>query len=116
MPEPKIKKTMEDTRTFVTMVANHKGWKLNPDDGFVTMLIEGLMINYNRYGYFNCPCRDSWNDKNKDKDITCPCAYCVPDQQEFGHCYCGLYLTPEFFKSGKKTKSLPERRPANLSP
>jgi ferredoxin-thioredoxin reductase catalytic chain len=116
MPALKITKTLDDTRTFITMVAKKQGWKLNPDEGFITLIVEGLTINYNRYGYYNCPCRDTWNDRNKDKDIMCPCAYCVPDQKDFGHCYCGLYLTPKFLKTGKKPKSLPERRPANLSP
>lgn len=114
MPKPKTPKTIEDTKKFATMVANHQGWKLNPDTEFLGMLIEGLTENYNRYGYYNCPCRDSHDDKVKDKDIICPCDYCVPDQKEYGHCYCSLYLTPEFYSSGEKPKSIPERRPEEL--
>jgi len=111
MPNIKNKKTVEDTKKFVTMVANHQKWKLNPDEDFVLMLCEGLTTNFNRYGYYLCPCRDASGIKEKDKDIICPCDYCRPDQEEYGHCYCGLYLTPEFFATGKNPSSIPERRP-----
>jgi ferredoxin-thioredoxin reductase catalytic chain len=111
-----LKKSKEDTKKFVESVATHKGWKLSPDGEFLDYLIEGLMSNYNRYGYFQCPCRDSWGDREKDRDIICPCDYCVPDQKEYGHCFCGLFLTPKFYSTGKATNSIPERRPVELYP
>ncbi|MHA1342016.1 MAG: ferredoxin-thioredoxin reductase catalytic domain-containing protein [Promethearchaeota archaeon] len=114
MPPPKNKKTIEDVKKFMIMVANYNGWKLNPDEDFLNLLAEGLMINYNRYGYFSCPCRDASGIKEKDKDMICPCNYCKPDQEEYGHCYCGLYLTPEFYNSGKTPTSIPDRRPEEL--
>ncbi|MEA2070363.1 MAG: ferredoxin-thioredoxin reductase catalytic domain-containing protein, partial [Asgard group archaeon] len=101
----------KDTRKFVEMVAEKQGWYLHPDPEFLEMLIKGLTTNYNRYGYFGCPCRLNSGEKEKDKDIICPCDYCVPDQKDYGHCYCGLYLTPEFHESGKMPKGIPERRP-----
>ncbi len=104
-------KTPEQTRTFVAMVAEKQGWKLNPEADFVGMLVDGLTVNFNRYGYYSCPCRDADGVREKDRDIVCPCDYCRPDQREYGHCYCGLYLTREFFESGKKPEPLPERRP-----
>jgi ferredoxin-thioredoxin reductase catalytic subunit len=105
-------KTIEDTKKFVEMVAKKQGWKINQDEEFVEMIIDGLTVNYNRYGLFACPCRDADGDKKKDKDIMCPCDYCKPDQEEYGHCYCGLFLTQEYYNSGKVPKALPERRPA----
>ncbi|MHA1168721.1 MAG: ferredoxin-thioredoxin reductase catalytic domain-containing protein [Candidatus Hodarchaeales archaeon] len=96
------------------MVAKKQGWKLNPDEELVDLLVDGLMINYNRYGYFSCPCRDATGDREKDRDIICPCDYCRPDQQEYGHCYCGLFLTPEFYESGNTALYIPERRPEEL--
>lgn len=104
-------KTTEQTLQFMEMVARHQGWQLNSDEEFIRMLAEGLTTNYNRYGYYSCPCRDADGIREKDKDIICPCKYCRPDQEEYGHCYCGLYLTKEFFDSGKKPQSIPERRP-----
>ncbi|MFW9991505.1 MAG: ferredoxin-thioredoxin reductase catalytic domain-containing protein [Candidatus Odinarchaeota archaeon] len=111
---PEKKKNKEETYRFVTMVADKQGWKLNPDGNFLDMLVEGLMTNYNRYGYFSCPCRDAAGIREKDGDIICPCDYCRPDQEEYGHCYCGLYLTSEFHSSGKNTITIPERRPEEL--
>ncbi|RLI65492.1 MAG: ferredoxin:thioredoxin reductase [Promethearchaeia archaeon] len=104
-------KTKEQTRKFMEMVAKKNGWHLNRDEEFLDMLADGLTTNYNRYGYYSCPCRDADGDKELDKDIICPCDYCVPDQKEYGHCYCGLYLTPEFYQSGKEPEAIPERRP-----
>ncbi|MFX0095756.1 MAG: ferredoxin-thioredoxin reductase catalytic domain-containing protein [Candidatus Hodarchaeota archaeon] len=114
MPPSKNPKKKEDTYKFARMVIKKQNWVLTPDEEFLDMLMEGLTTNYNRYGYFSCPCRDASGIREKDKDIICPCDYCVPDQQEFGHCYCGLYLTPEFFASGKAPTAIPERRPEEL--
>lgn len=105
------KHTIESTEKMVGMVSNHKGWAICPDKELLGFLIEGLTVNFNRYGYPSCPCRDADGVREKDKDIICPCAYCVPDQEEYGHCYCGLYLTKEFAASGEELKSIPERRP-----
>ena len=103
-------KNFENTRLFVSMVAQKQGWELNRDEEHLEIIISGLMKYYNRYGYFACPCRDASGVKERDSDIICPCDYCLPDQEEFGHCYCGLYLTKDFFKSGSEPQSIPERR------
>lgn len=103
-------KSYEDTRLFISMVAGKQNWELNRDEEHLEMIISGLTKNYNRYGYFSCPCRDASGVKERDRDIICPCDYCRPDQKEFGHCYCGLYLTKDFFKSGEEPRSIPERR------
>ncbi|MBN2155784.1 MAG: ferredoxin:thioredoxin reductase [Candidatus Lokiarchaeota archaeon] len=105
------RKTLKDTEKFVFMVAEKQDWELHPDKEFLKMLCEGLTENWNRYGYYSCPCRDGSGSKITDNDIICPCDYCEPDQQEYGHCYCGLYLTKEFAATGKIPKYIPERRP-----
>jgi ferredoxin-thioredoxin reductase catalytic chain len=104
------RKTPEDARRFVEAVANHRSWALNPDKAFLGDLADGLARNYNAYGYYLCPCRDGDGDRELDKDIICPCEYAVPDQDEYGHCFCGLFLTREFAKSGKTPRPIPERR------
>ena len=111
-----IKKSREDVVRFVEMVSAHRGWKLHPDPEFLGYLVIGLMINYNRYGYFQCPCRDSWGEREKDGDIICPCDYCVPDQAEYGHCFCGLFSTAQFHSAGGVPQSIPERRPPERYP
>ncbi|MFP4011424.1 MAG: ferredoxin-thioredoxin reductase catalytic domain-containing protein [Spirochaetaceae bacterium] len=107
-------KTLEDARRFVTMVAEHNGWELNPDEEFLEDLVTGLRDNFNRYGYYLCPCRDGTGDREKDRDIICPCDYNVPDQQEYGHCYCALYFRKGFLEGGGKPRPVPERRPEHL--
>ena len=104
------KKTQEDTNTFVTLVSKKQNWKLTRDDELLGFLLEGLTKNFNRYGYFSCPCRVAKADKEKDKDIICPCLYSRPDIAEHGHCYCGLYLSADFFETQKVPNSIPERR------
>ncbi|MBN1531511.1 MAG: ferredoxin:thioredoxin reductase [Spirochaetes bacterium] len=104
-------KTVDDTRRFANLVAEKQGWILNRDDEFLDMLLQGLTKNNNRYGYYSCPCRDASGTRREDEDIICPCHYCRPDQAEFGHCYCGLYLTPQFAARGIAPASIPERRP-----
>ncbi|WP_455382018.1 ferredoxin-thioredoxin reductase catalytic domain-containing protein [Salinispira pacifica] len=112
----KRKKSREETEKFVHMVAEHNGWALNPDRQFLDTLIDGLNVNFNRYGFYQCPCRDSWGDREKDSDIACPCVYNVPDQKEHGHCFCGLFLTREFADSGRTPGQIPERRPPEKYP
>lgn len=111
MAEQKILKTREDTLNFMQMVAAKQAWRLNRDSGFLDILADGLTKNFNRYGYYSCPCRDAAGKREKDRDIICPCEYCRPDQEEYGHCYCGLYLTPEFFGREIPPSSISERRP-----
>ncbi|MHA2062035.1 MAG: ferredoxin-thioredoxin reductase catalytic domain-containing protein [Candidatus Sifarchaeia archaeon] len=103
-------KSLKDSRLFTEMVAKHQGWALNRDEKLLQTLREGLATNYNRYGYFSCPCRLADGERETDKDIICPCVYARPDIEEYGHCYCGLYLSKEFALSGKQPVSIPKRR------
>jgi ferredoxin-thioredoxin reductase catalytic subunit len=40
--------------------AKQSGYFLNPDPVFTKGLVEGLLINSDRYGYESCPCRLSY--------------------------------------------------------
>jgi ferredoxin-thioredoxin reductase catalytic subunit/rubredoxin len=86
------------------------GYHLNPDEQFTKDLIRGLLVNESRYGYQSCPCRLSYGDIEKDRDIICPCDYRDPDLNDYGACYCGLYVSEEIVKGKKKLTSIPERR------
>lgn len=103
-------KSFEDTATFAAMVAKKQGWVLNPDSDFVKLLVDGLTTNWNRYGYFLCPCRDSEGSREADAKVLCPCAPSWSDIAEHGHCYCALYLDPGFAAAGKTPASIPDRR------
>jgi len=106
----KGKKGVKDSKLFTEMVAKHQGWELHRDEKLIQILREGLATNWNRYGYFSCPCRLADGEREMDKDIICPCVYAKPDIEEYGHCYCGLYSSKEFFISKKQPVSIPERR------
>jgi ferredoxin-thioredoxin reductase catalytic subunit len=86
------------------------GYYLNPDVQFCKDLAKGLIINENRYGYQSCPCRLSAGDIEKDRDIICPCDYRDPDLNDYGACYCGLYVVEDIVNSKKSLTSIPERR------
>lgn len=102
---------IKDSKKYVKMVADHRGWVLNKDQEALDLLLEGLATNKERYGYRSCPCRLASGDKEKDRDIICPCVYAEPDINEYGHCYCSLYLSTEFVEQGGIPKKIPERRP-----
>jgi ferredoxin-thioredoxin reductase catalytic subunit len=88
-----------------------KGIYFNKDKDLVFELLESLLLNKDRYGYMACPCRLACSDREKDKDIICPCVYREPDLKEFGACYCGLYVSKAVHKNQARVEYVPERRP-----
>ncbi|MDD1715903.1 MAG: ferredoxin:glutaredoxin reductase [Methanolinea sp.] len=91
--------------------ASEGGYLLNPDHAFILSLAKGLRVNERRYGYPACPCRLASGRKEDDLDIICPCDYRDPDLDQFGACYCSLYVSPEVSSGEKTVGSIPERRP-----
>jgi ferredoxin-thioredoxin reductase catalytic subunit len=91
--------------------AESAGYHLNPDVEFTKGLIRSLIVNERRYGYWACPCRLASGNEKEDLDIICPCDYRDPDLDEFGACYCALYVSEAVRKGEKKAGSIPERRP-----
>lgn len=92
--------------------ADNAGYHLNPDVAFAKDLIRGLLENEERYGYRACPCRLASSDRDEDLDIICPCNYRDPDLDEYGVCYCALYVSGAVLKGEKTAVSIPERRPS----
>lgn len=88
-----------------------RGYFLGPEIEFTKDLINGLLINKERYGYESCPCRLATGKRKADLDIICPCDYRDPDVVEHGCCYCGLYVSKKIFDGNGSIKSIPERRP-----
>jgi ferredoxin-thioredoxin reductase catalytic chain len=87
------------------------GYYLNPDVEFTKSLLRGLIANTRRYGYQSCPCRLASGKKEEDLDIICPCDYRDPDVNEYGACYCALYVSRAIYKEEKSVEPIPERRP-----
>jgi ferredoxin-thioredoxin reductase catalytic subunit len=94
--------------------AEASGYHLNPEREFTRELVEGLLINEKRYGYWACPCRLASAVKEKDLDIICPCDYRDPDLNEYDSCYCGLYVSQAVLDGKKEVKKIPERRPPRV--
>lgn len=90
-----------------------KGYYFNRDKTLVMELMEGLLANKNRYGYMCCPCRLASGDREKDKDIICPCAYREEDVRQYGSCYCALYVSTQWNEGKIPHEYVPERRPAD---
>ncbi|QTA79611.1 Ferredoxin thioredoxin reductase, subunit beta [Desulfonema limicola] len=92
-------------------VQEPKGYYFNDDKKRTLELLESLIKNKERYGYMVCPCRLASGDKEKDKDIICPCEYRISDVEEFGSCYCNLYVSKEWNQGSIDKEYVPERRP-----
>ncbi len=90
-----------------------RGYFFNRDKGLVMDLMEGLLANKERYGYMCCPCRLASGDREKDKDIICPCDYREKDVEEYGSCYCALYVSRGWNEGRVPHTYVPERRPAD---
>ncbi|MBW1801924.1 MAG: ferredoxin:thioredoxin reductase [Deltaproteobacteria bacterium] len=92
-------------------VQEPKGYFFNKDRERVDELLNALIENKNRYGYMSCPCRLASGDREKDKDIICPCAYREADVAEFGSCYCNFYVSQDWNDGKIPVEYVPERRP-----
>jgi ferredoxin-thioredoxin reductase catalytic subunit len=90
--------------------AGSSGYHLNPEVEFTKDLVKGLLVNEQRYGYWACPCRLASGDKFNDLDIICPCDYRDADINEYGMCYCALYVSRSILEGKKEINTIPERR------
>ena len=104
--DPDVEKTYERLQKF----SEKKGYFLNPDKAFVKNLVKSLLENQKRYGYWACPCRLAAGKREKDRDIICPCDYMKLDVQEFGACYCALYVSEKVTQGEMEARTVPERR------
>jgi ferredoxin-thioredoxin reductase catalytic subunit len=102
---------LEQVRRRAESDARTYGYHLNPDPDFLKDLLEGLKRNEERYGYPLCPCRLASGRFEFDRDIVCPCDYRDPDVQEFGACYCALYVRKDVFEGKTPVQPVLERRP-----
>jgi ferredoxin-thioredoxin reductase catalytic subunit len=107
VPPEEVERLYERLRTE----AESGGYHLNPDESMTRELVSGLLVNEKRYGYPACPCRLASGKKDEDLDIICPCDYRDPDLEEYGACYCSLYVSRDVLEGRKKVGPIPERRP-----
>ena len=89
-----------------------KGYYFNNDMDMTMPLMESLITNKERLGYMACPCRLANGELDSDRDIICPCTYREADVEEYGACFCGLYVSKAFNDGTIEKQFVPERRPA----
>lgn len=104
-----VQKIIDRLRRF----SEKKGATLNPDTAITAKLIEGILENQRRYGYWACPCRLVAGKREEDRDIVCPCDYWEQDVAEFGACYCGLFVSKKVAAGVMEISTVPERRKNN---
>jgi ferredoxin-thioredoxin reductase catalytic subunit len=102
---------VEAVRARAEADANTFGYHLTPNPELLQGLLEGLKTNEERYGYPSCPCRLASGNLDLDRDIICPCDYRDPDVQQYGACYCRLYVNDKVYQSKDELPTVPERRP-----
>jgi len=107
MTKPTVEKYFETLKKH----AAKQGLEMNPDWEVVEPLLVGLLENGERHVLRTCPCRLAAGDKKKDLDIVCPCAYAKPDVDEYGACYCILFVSDDWATGKIPQKTIPERRP-----
>jgi ferredoxin-thioredoxin reductase catalytic subunit len=90
--------------------AKDHGYYLNPDLDFLNDILEGLRKNEEQYGCPFCPCRLTSGIIEKDRDIICPCDYRDSDVEEYGQCFCALFVGKDLYKGRNEARSIPERR------
>ena len=107
---------MEKLYEMLKKVQEPKGYFFDKDKERVFELLEALLINKDRYGYMSCPCRLATGERELDKDILCPCEYRTTDVEEYGSCYCNLYVSKAWNEDKVPHAHVPERRPAGKIP
>jgi len=104
--------TKEGMKEYVERVSKKNEWILNMDTNTFNNLIDGLVENFEKYGYQSCPCRLASGKRELDRDLICPCNYAPLDVKEHGACYCNLFMRNDFYETVKKDYVIvPERRP-----
>ncbi len=101
---------IEKLYEMLKKVQEPKGYYFSNDKEMVYELLEALLLNKERNGYMSCPCRLASGDRKKDQDIICPCIYREEDVEEFGSCYCNLYVSKEWNSGDISKEYIPERR------
>jgi ferredoxin-thioredoxin reductase catalytic chain len=79
--------TAEQLCETLQKIQEPKGYFFNREREKVFDLLDGLIINRERYGYMSCPCRLASGNRDWDRDIICPCIYREEDVREYGRCY-----------------------------
>lgn len=90
-----FKHLIPETKEFVEKYATKAGYRLNPDQQILDMVIEGLARNKHIHGKRYCPCRLLSGNLEEDRQKICPCKWHKDEIEADGKCHCQLYFTNE---------------------
>lgn len=82
---------IEKIRSRLESYLTGKPFYFNPDPEIVGTILRAMAKRWEKFGDDYCPCRRVTGDKEKDKDIICPCVYHVEEIARDGHCHCHLF-------------------------
>jgi len=86
-----LDKEGQELREQLASYADKTGLKLNPNEKVVEGIINGLLRNRKFKGDIYCPCRIVTGNKEKDKEIACPCVFHRGEIELQDHCKCNLF-------------------------
>ncbi len=89
------------------------GLYLHADEEHRMATINSLLENKKKYNSLACPCRLATGKPEDDADIACPCVYCKDDVEEFGACFCLLFVKEEYKDDPEFYPDIDDRRPAD---
>lgn len=110
-----IRTEVDELYDTLKKVNEPKGFYLNGEKEKTFEFLRSLLINKKRYGYMACPCRLASGVRKNDRDIICPCSYREADVQEYGSCFCSLYVSADWYTGKIARREVPERRPPELN-
>ena len=84
--------TVAEIRGRLEKFLEGKNFRFNPDESLVEDLIEALAAKKAKFGEAYCPCRRLSGDRDKDKDIICPCVHQEQEIVTDGHWHCRLFV------------------------
>jgi len=82
----------QELRELCEKYAKSKGFKLNPDENILNVVLDGLLRNEKENNFRYCPCRPLSGDLNEDRDKICPCKWHIDEIKDMGHCHCKLFF------------------------
>lgn len=109
-PNPQWELDVEKYTNTLRKFAASTHHTLNPDEKYLRLIVEGLLMNKKKFSYASCPCRMADGVLELDKDIICPCTYRDPDLLDYGRCLCGLYVNDDYISGRKGHEPFPDRR------
>lgn len=68
------------------------GFKLNPNEAELDIVIDGLLKNKEKYEFFYCPCRKVTGNQEEDRKKICPCIWHKDEIEKNGFCHCRLFF------------------------